>query len=308
VRPPSGAERITIYALLDSPSGTGGYEFIIRPGKETVMDVACTLFERKKIKKPGIAPLTSMFFYGENTNIRPVDDFRPEVHDSDGLMIAADTGEWIWRPLIDSKRLLVTSFRLKNPKGFGLFQRDRDFDHYQDLESYYEKRPSAWVIPGKGWGEGRVELVEIPTDNDRNDNIVAYWVPKQFPASLSYRLLWGPIDRRLPPLGRVAATRTAAGGQKGIKLYLIDFEGGRLRSLAGNAHVKAAVSVGGADLVGQQIEKNGTTGGWRLVLHVRKKEGALEQVVPPDRSVELRAALRLGNRVLTETWSYVDPF
>ena len=310
VRPAPAADKMTIYAMLDSPSAIGAYEFIVRPGKETVMDITCSLFPRNKEKKIGIAPLTSLFSYGENINIRPADDFRPEVHDSDGLMVASGTGEWIWRPLINPKRLLVTSFQLNNPNGFGLFQRDRNFDHYQDLESHYDRRTSAWVVPRKGWGKGRVELVQIPTDNDRNDNIVTYWVPESLPASLSYQLKWGPVDTGLPPLGRVIATRTSVGNEKEIKLYLIDFEGAKLRSLADNALVKADISLGNADLLGQQIQKNSVTGGWRLVLHVRKKEGAIDQlipkVIPDDRPIELRASLRLGDAVLTETWSYVD--
>lgn len=311
VRPARKADRITIYALLDSPSATGGYKFVVKPGKETVMDVTAAIFPRKQTKKWGIAPLTSMFFYGENTNIRPAEDFRPEVHDSDGLLIASGTGEWIWRPLIDPKKLLVTSFQLDRTKGFGLFQRDRNFDHYQDLEARYEKRPNVWISTGKGWGKGRVELVEIPSNDDKNDNIVAYWVPEKFPAAISYRMTWGAVDSGLPPLGRVAATRTAAGEEKGIKLYLIDFEGAYLRNLSEKAPVKADISVGGAELVSHQIQKNDVTGGWRLVLQVMNKEvahnSAIKNEMPDARPIELRAALRSGNVVLTETWSYVDP-
>ena len=310
VKPSRKTDRITIYALLDSPSATGGYKFIVKPGKETVVDVTAALFPRNQAKKWGIAPLTSMFFYGENIDIRPAEDFRPEVHDSDGLMIDSGTGEWIWRPLINLKKLLVTSFQLNNPKGFGLFQRDRNFDHYQDPESHYEKRPSAWIDLQKGWGKGRVELVEIPSTNDRNDNIVAYWVPEKLPATFSYEMTWGAVDSKLPPLGRVAATRTAAGEEKGIKLYLIDFEGASLRNLSEKAHVEADISVGGAEIVGHQIQKNDATGGWRLVLHVKNKEGALKgmikDVIPDVQTIELRASLRSGNVVLTETWSYVD--
>ena len=152
VRPHKESGSITILALLDSPSLTGAYQFRIQPGKATLMNVEATLFLRKEVKKLGLAPLTSMFFYGENTNIRPVDDFRPEVHDSDGLLINGSTGEWIWRPLIDPKRLLVTSFQLNDPKGFGLFQQDLNFDHYQDLALDYQSRPSAWVIPEERFG------------------------------------------------------------------------------------------------------------------------------------------------------------
>lgn len=316
VRPVRGARSITVYALMDSPSVAGAYKFMIRPGETTVMTVNCALFPRKKIKKPGIAPLTSMFFYGENTNVRPVDDFRPQVHDSDGLLIETGTGEWIWRPLINPARLLVTSFQMADPKGFGLFQQDRNFNDYQDLESHYEKRPSLWVKPLKGFsGKGRVELVEIPAPDEHDDNIVAYWVPDHIPKSFSYRLEWGPVDSWLPPGGKVIATRTAAGRKSGDKLYLIDFNGARLRHLPARAgaRLKGVVTMEGAALTGEQLEKNTATGGWRLIIHARREKGMLGQViskVAPDgfsRPIELRAFLRLGKNTLTDTWSYVDP-
>jgi glucans biosynthesis protein len=180
-RPESKATAITLFALLDSPSLTGAYRFTIGPGKATVMHVAATLFLRKQVQRLGIAPLTGMFFYGSNTNIRPVDNFRPRVHDCDGLQIATGAGEWIWRPLINPNRLLVTSFAMTDPRGFGLFQRDTNFNDYQDLEADYQDRPSAWIIPGKGWGAGKVELVEIPTPSEKNDNIVCYWAPSISP-------------------------------------------------------------------------------------------------------------------------------
>jgi glucans biosynthesis protein len=313
VHPQKKAESITIFALLDSPSLTGAYQFGIQPGKATLIDVASTLFLRKEVKKLGVAPLNSMFFYGENINIRPVDDFRPEVHDSDGLQIATATGEWIWRPLINPKRLLVTSFKLSKPKGFCLFQRDRDFDHYQDLGSNYQMRPCAWVIPKSDWGEGRVELAQIPTDSDKNDNIVAYWVPANppkpgSPASFSYQMKWGGPEIAEPPLACVVATRTATSGQKAGKMYLIDFEGDKLRSLPENAKVEAEIGAGGGEIVERHIQKATVFGGWRLVFHVKQNQGPLDRVTGGNPPLELRAFLRQGDEVLTETWSYVDPF
>jgi glucans biosynthesis protein len=261
-----------------------------------------------------MAPLNSMFFYGENSNIRPVDDFRPEVHDSDGLQIVTSTGEWIWRPLMDPRKLLITSFQLKNPKGFGLFQRDRNFDHYQDLEADYQLRPSLWIIPKGDWGDGRVELVEIPTDSEKNDNIVSYWVPESAPKpgnqiAFSYQMKWGPPEIVGSPPGLVDATRTAPGNEKGSnRMYLIDFESEKLRLLPKDAKVEADISVGGGDVIEKHIQKNSASKGWRLVFQVRKKEGTLNAVGPGNvQPLELRAFLREGNEVLTETWSYADP-
>jgi glucans biosynthesis protein len=313
VRPQGKTETIIVFALLDSPSLTGACQFGIQPGKTTLIDVTTTLFPRKEVKKLGIAPLNSMFFYGENINIRPVDDFRPEVHDSDGLQIATTTGEWIWRPLINPKRLLVTSFQLSNPKGFGLFQRDPDFDHYQDLEADYQIRPCAWIIPRNDWGEGRVELVQIPTDTEKNDNIVAYWVPASLPKpgspiSFSYQMKWDSPKIAEPPLAHVLATRTAVGEAKEGKRYLIDFKGGKLGSLPKDAKVEADISVGGGDVVERHMERNSVFDGWRLVFQVKKKEGPLDRVTARNQPLELRAFLRQGDEVLTETWSYVDPF
>jgi periplasmic glucans biosynthesis protein len=313
VRPQEKAETITIFALLDSPSLTGAYQFGIQPGKATLIDVTTTLFLRKEVKKLGIAPLNSMFFYGENTNIRPVNDFRPEVHDSDGLQIATATGEWIWRPLINPKRLLVTSFQLKNPKGFGLFQRDTDFDQYQDLEADYQMRPCAWIIPKNDWGEGRVELVQIPTDSEKNENVVSYWVPASLPKpgssmSISYQMKWGSPDIARPPLARVVATRTGTIEGKEGKMYLIDFQGEKPSSPSKDAKVEADIGVGDGDVTEQHIEKHRFSDGWRLVFQVKKKEGPLVRVTPGNQPLELRAFLRQGDAVLTETWTYVDPF
>ncbi|MDP3320468.1 MAG: glucan biosynthesis protein G, partial [Bosea sp. (in: a-proteobacteria)] len=175
--PAANAERVTIYALLDSPSVTGAYRFHVYPDVDAVVDVGATLFPRKPIDKLGLAPLTSMFFTGENDR-RFHDDFRTELHDSDGLMIHSGTGEWIWRPLRNPRQQAISSFVERDVRGFGLMQRDRVFEHYQDLDLNYELRPSYWIEPQGDWGEGVVELIEIPTTDETNDNIVALWVPK----------------------------------------------------------------------------------------------------------------------------------
>jgi glucans biosynthesis protein len=313
VKPSAGARHITVYALLDSPSLTGAYKYIIYPWKETLMRVTSRIFMRRSVDKLGIAPLTSMFFYGENTNQPPVDDFRPEVHDSDGLMFATGSGEWIWRPLKNPRSLFVTSFQDTNPVGFGLIQRDRHFAHYQDLESHYESRPSVWVAPVGNWGEGHLELIQIPlVASEINDNIVAFWVPSNLSESkqsftFAYELNWHLSGRTRPPLGRVIATRTAR-PKKNITKFVIDFVGERLQSLPPDSPLTAVITVDPkAILVEQQLYKNRVTKGWRLVFQISIEESSpVDLLLPPDRkpALELRAFLKLNESKLTETWSY----
>lgn len=320
LQPLADAREITLYALLDGPSVTGAYQFVIHPGKETMMEVRLTLFLRKPLAKLGIAPMTSMFHHGENTTHRHVDDFRPEVHDSDGLMVAARSGEWIWRPLVNPRTLLITSFQDEDPVGFGLYQRDLEFEHYQDLESNYENRPSLWISPTGKWGSGHVELIHIPTDKETFDNIVAFWVPARLPEkgeplSLAYKMHWHyATDGTRPPGGRVVATRTGKNKTEDAKygearMFLVDFSGGRLESLSGDKPVEGVVTVGkGARVVEQQVYKNRFTGGWRLVFQLLTDQGSQLGQGPSVKTaapLEIRAFLKLGESALTETWSYI---
>jgi glucans biosynthesis protein len=299
-RPRPGARRLLMYALLDSPSVTGAYRFSVRPGVQTVMDVDAHIFFRRAVAKLGLGPLTSMFFFGEGDSHGP--DYRPEVHDSDGLLIADRSGEWIWRPLQNPRRLRISAFQSPNPVGFGLLQRDRDFDHFQDLETRQEQRPSAWVAPKGEWGAGHVELVEIPTDSERHDNIVAYWVPARpqgsvEPAKFSYELRFYSDDSTLPPGGRAMATRRDRGTRDDSWRYVVDFEGAGLSAISEEIVLQGVVSSrssdGDAEILEQQVLKNPVTGGWRLVFQVRPRGGA---------PVDLRAFLRRGEQTLTETW------
>ena len=164
---------MTIYALLDSPSIVGAYRFEVRPGMISQVEVTATLYARQGVDKLGLAPMNSMYLYGEDRP-RPFDDYRPEVHDSDGQ---TGGGEWLWRPLFSPHALRVSSFSDEHPRGFGVTQRDRDFSHYEDEDAHYQRRPSYWVAPLGDWGKGSVELVEIPNDEDIHDNIVSYWIP-----------------------------------------------------------------------------------------------------------------------------------
>lgn len=305
-RPAADAKSITAYALLNGPSVTGAYRFILTPGTDTVVQVKATVYCRRNAKAFGIAPLTSMFTHGENTGWAQ-NDFRPEVHDSDGLLVATGTGEWLWRPLTNPKQLRTASFATKNPQGFGLLQRDRDFKHYDDLEAYYHQRPSAWVEPVGEWGAGAVRLVEIPTPDETNDNIVAFWVPAQLPPpgepiNFEYKLHWMIDPAGRPPAGHVSSTRLATvqwHKEKDLKRFVLEFEGKYLNTEPFDPNLEAVVSVGtGAAQVDKtSVQKNAFTGAWRVVFEI-KPDGS-------GRPVELRCFLRKGPHVLTETWSYL---
>lgn len=312
MKPAPNANKMVVYALLESASVTGAYSYVIQPGVETGMDVRSVLFFRKKVEKVGISPMSSMFFYGETTSQRPVDDYRPEVHDSDGLLMATAQGEWIWRPLRNPRTLQINSFQIQNLAGFGLMQRDLNFDHYQDLESKYETRPSLWLTPTGEWGEGRVELIQIPTEAEINDNVIATWVPNNIPSkgepvNFAYKLSWH-FPNNQSSGGHVVSTRIAKGRGEKAKKFVVDFEGGRLESLPADAAVTAMISVDSkAKVIEQQLYKNRVTKGWRLVFQVNFEEpGSIDRVMPAAKrpASEMRAFLKLGESALTETWSY----
>jgi glucans biosynthesis protein len=305
-RPQPGATALTIYALLDSKRVAGAYRFVLTPGTDTVTQVSARLYPREAVEKFGIAPLNSMYDFGEN---QPrADDYRPEVHDSDGLSIALANGEWIWRPLVNPKRLLVTSFAATNPKGFGLLQRDRASASYEDPEALYERRPSSWVEPTGHWGAGRVELVQIPTPDETNDNIVAYWVPEQAPApnkpfNFAYRLHWQMPGQM--PVGRGWVVQSRRGHGPG-KLsddelaFVVDFDGPALRALKPDAKLDAVVEVtANAQLKAQNLFRNQASGAWRMTLRVKRADIA--------KPVEMRAQIKQASLPVTETWSYIVP-
>ena len=298
-RPKAGDKHLVIFALLDSPRATGAYRFTLRPGLDTVVDVKSQMFLRDKVTKLGIAPLTSMYLFGANQPSKVL-NYRRELHDSSGLAIHAGNGEWIWRPLNNPKHLSVSNFSVENPRGFGLLQRGRDFSHYEDLDDRYDKRPSAWIEPQGDWGKGSVDLVEIPTADETNDNIVAFWSPETLPepgkpVDFAYRLHWTLDEAAMHPTDSawVKQTLRSTGDVKqsnlirqpdGSVAYLIDFEGPSLKALPEDAAVRSQVSVGdNAELVENNVRYNPVTKGWRLTLRLKLKD--------PSKSTELRAAL-----------------
>ena len=298
-RPKPGDKHLVIFALLDSPRATGAYRLILRPGTDTVVDVKSQMFLRDKVSKLGVAPLTSMFLFGANQPSKVL-NYRRELHDSSGLSIHAGNGEWIWRPLNNPKHLSVSNFTVENPRGFGLLQRGRNFSHYEDLDDNYDKRPSAWIEPEGDWGKGSVDLVEIPTADETNDNIVAFWSPAELPEvskplEVAYRLHWTLDDAAFhsPDSAWVKQTLRSTGDVKqsnlirqpdGSVAYLVDFEGPSLKKLLPDAPVRSQVSVSdNAELVENSVRYNEHTKGWRLTLRMKIKDAG--------KPTEMRAAL-----------------
>ena len=305
--PTPDSDTVVVHALLDSPSIAGAYRFAITPGEPLLMDIDAALYPRKEIERMGIAPCTSMFQTGENDR-RAATDWRPEIHDSDGLSMRTGTGEWIWRPLSNPATLRFNSFVDKNPQGFGLLQRDRNFDHYQDDGVFYEKRPSLWVEPKSGWGDGAIQLVEIPTSDETFDNIVAFWNPIRKPQRgdellYGYRLYWGSEPPARPSLASCVATRTGLGGVVGQKRkywsirFAIDFAGGALTQL---------------DRRGTKIEAVITASSGRIEISSARPLDAIKGIramfdlVPADtvEPITLRVFLSSGGLALSETWLY----
>lgn len=295
--PAPGQRHMMVHALMDSPSVAGAYRFHITPGSSAVMEVEATLFPRAELTHTGLAPLTSMFLF-DATNRNRFDDFRPAVHDSDGLLVVNGNGETLWRPLANPARLQVSSFVDENPRGFGLMQRSRKLSDFNDLEAFYHSRPCLWVEPAGDWGKGAVTLVEIPADKEIYDNIVAYWRPRDPYAagsevSLSYRLTWGDA----PALPMPQVTDTAEGarifGGPG-RIITIDFAEhplleGDPETLDVHIHSPHVPTSEGV------LQRNPETGGLRLAFYFD----------PGDRDhVELRAQLRKDGTPASEVWLY----
>ncbi len=299
-RPRSGVNSIVVNALLDSKSTAGALRFTIRPGETTIFDVEATFYPRADIADAGIAPLTSMFEFDAN-NRYEVDDYRPAVHDSDGLSIWTGQGEQIWRPLNNPHDLQLSTFSDVNPRGFGLMQRKRNFAAYDDLEAHYELRPSLWVEPIGDWGEGAVRLIEIPTGEEIHDNIVAFWRPTQplkakGEYNFTYRLHWMAAAPPGAGIAQIVDTRSGVAGSKDKnRLFILEAAGDKLKQLPADAKPQLEANADHGKIVNPVLEPNPETGGWRISFEL-DPAGA--------KAVELRARIKLGDAPLTETWTY----
>ena len=298
-RPGPGSTSIVVHALLDSPSASGAFRFTVRPGQATVFDTEVALYPRVDIAQPGIAPLTSMFFFDAN-NHAGYDDYRAAVHDSDGLLLATGRDEQLWRPVTNPRELQFSSFVDDNPRGFGLMQRKRSFFDYHDLEARYERRPSLWVEPIGNWGPGAVDLVEIPSGREVNDNIVAFWRPRDPLRArgeylMNYRLHWcwsapGASAR----VAEVAQTRCGLSWDQKNRLFVIDAAGPPLKQLQPGTTPTLDATADGAQLQNLVAQLNPDLGGWRMSF----------ELAPARKAIELHARLLADGRPVTETWMY----
>jgi glucans biosynthesis protein len=301
------SDSLTLYALLEGPSIVGACRFVLERSKSVTMDIDQALFLRGDVARFGLAPMSSMFWFSKTKKETAI-DWRPEVHDSDGLALwMGSSGERIWRPLNNAPRVITSSFLDENPRGFGLLQRDRNFDHYQD-GVYYDRRPSLWVEPKGNWGKGAVQLIEIPTDDEIHDNIVAMWVPEKAAEAgsefnLSYRLYWVADEPFPSGLARCVATRLGNGGQpgqprpKGVRKFMVEFLGPPLETLPFGVKPEPVLwaSRGTFSYIFTDAVPDDVPGHWRAQFDL--------SVDGPD-PVEMRLFLHTGEKTLSETWLY----
>ena len=294
--PAENATSLKLYALLQSPSVTGAYAFTVRPGQATIMEVEAVLYPRVDISAFGISPLTSMFYF-DVYDRNGIDDFRNRVHDSNGLQMISGRGERIWRPLNNPTNLQISAFQDENPKGFGLVQRKRSFRDFQDAEARYDRRPSAWIEPVGSWGRGTIDLVEIPVNNEFNDNIVAFWHPAEplkagSERRFSYRLHWCDQPPDEVPLGRVAETRTGLAPNSGMRIFVVDFE--KIETATAEIDIELFASAG--KVVAHALQRMPESRLLRLIFDFIP-DGANQS--------EFRALLRQkGGEPISETWLY----
>jgi glucans biosynthesis protein len=300
-RPSREGRTLRILAILDSPSVAGAAEFTVEPASDTTIHVRLSLCPRVELSRCGLAPLTSMFWFGKQTQ-RRFNDLRPEVHDSDGLLMLTGAGEWLWRPLDNTGKLRNSAFVDKSPKGFGLMQRENDPTRYEDLHAKYHLRPSAWVRPKGDWGAGAVRLVEIPTETEFNDNIVAFWEPADplkagHMVDFAYDVVWRGDKADLPPLGRVIEFRSVAVHELlRVRRFLLDFTCPGLEQQAEAFQPEVIMTAQRGRLTNRKDEYNPYRRAWRVQFDVAADDGA--------EAVELRAHLKKEGAACTETWTY----
>lgn len=306
-RPQPGDDAITIWAMLDSARVAGAYQFRVIPGETTVVEVTARLFFREAVDELGIAPLTSMFLFG-GVNRQNFDDYRPQVHDSDGLRIERADGDVIWRALQNPAQLASSYFTETQPRRFGLHQRSRAFEDFQDSGARYDLRPSLDVEPIGDWGRGVVRLFEIPTDLEVHDNVGAFWVPEQKVEAgqmreFAYRLHWGALTPDAgSDLAWVADTFSGVGGAAGLdtppdtRKFIIDFEGGLLsRAAEDDPEIMPVVNVQNGEVDVLALSRLPEGNRWRLAVDIAAEAGAL---------VEINAHIAGHGRKLTEIWTF----
>ena len=297
-RPSAGSNALVVHGLIDSESAAGAVRLTFRPGDLTIVDVETTLFPRVTLDHIGLGGLTGTYLFGSNDR-RNVDDARPAVYECSGLHILNGQGEWLWRPIQNPETLQISAFLDRDPRGFGLMQRDRDYTSFQDDDQRWELRPSVWIEPLGEWGPGAVQLIEIPSDSEVNDNILAYWrprapVPQGSELAFSYRQFWCWSPPERPPLATVASTRVGRGSVGRRRRFSVDFTGEALGAKPA-PELRPALSTSPGSIQGMKT--------WsypeRKILRV-----AFELDPGNENACEMRLLLEAAGKPLSETWLY----
>jgi glucans biosynthesis protein len=296
-RPQPADRHAIVHALLESPSLTGAWRFAITPGEATSMEVQAILHPRRDLRRIGIAPATSMFYFAPHDRAR-IADWRGAVHDSDGLLIRTGAGEQIWRPLANPPDLQLSGFQDEAPQGFGLMQRARTFPQFADLEAAYHRRPSLWAEPLDPWGPGEVMLVEIPTKSEIHDNIASFWSPREglragTPRALRYRLTWLGEALGDPRLLRFATTRHGIADQGRLRHFVLDTTPEPAPAATPPPLPEPEVQASAGAIENAVVQANPETGGLRLSFHLRPGSARL---------VELKARLLRAGTPVSESW------
>lgn len=298
-RPGKASDVLVIHALLDSPSAAAAFRFTVRPGAETIMDTEMALYPRTDMGQAGLAPMTSMFLFDAN-NRTGFDDYRDAVHDSHGLGLLTGQGERIWRTLNNPRTLQISAFQDSGPRGFGLVQRERNFLDYQDLEAVYEKRPSLWVEPIGDWGRGATTLVEIPSDREVNDNMVAFWRPKDKLAAkgeylVAYRLHWCWEPAEDAGLAKVTQARCGLSFDQKNRQFIVDFVGGALKGRVEEAKPDLDLGSDKGQVQHATLQPMPNGEAWRL---------SFQLATDGQKVIEMHARLLSAGKPISETWIY----
>ncbi len=297
-RPGVGSNAITIHGLIDSESTAGAIRMTFRPGDMTIVDVETSLFPRVNLEHVGLGGIGSTYFYGPNDR-RNAEDIRPAVYESSGLQMLNGQGEWLWRPLHNPETLQISAFVDSSPRGFGLLQRERSYAAFQDDDQRFERRPSLWIEPLGDWGQGSVQLLEIPTEAEINDNILAYWRPKAAmtagsEVAFAYRQYWGWNSPERPPLATVAATRVGRGSGGRRRRFTVDFSGDMLGDNS-PGDLRSVLTVG-----------PGAFHNLKLWPYPERKTVRVAFELDPgnENACEMRLILEAGGKPISETWLY----
>ncbi|HZM06901.1 MAG TPA: glucan biosynthesis protein [Methylocella sp.] len=298
-RPTLAAGALVIHALIDSESVTGAYRFTLRPGDATIIDTECTLFARVAVDSLGLATMSATHLSGPIDERRD-DDLRPSVSEATGLQMLTGKGEWLWRPVSNRDTLQISTFVDESPRGFGFLQRDRNFDHYQDDDQHYETRPSLWIEPIGDWSAGGVQLVEIPSDSEANDNIIGYWKPKQPLAAGSetffvYRQFWCWNPPEQPPLAIATLSRSGRGSSSKRRRFVVEFSGDILSAPENSEAPKPNLNAAPGSIVAVRTFTSAD----------KKSCRVLFEIDPGNESYcEMRLVLEAEGKPLSETWLY----